>query len=130
MYLLDTNILIYFFKNQGNVGQHLVSVSPNNVYVSTITLFELYTGIAKSTLPEKRTMQLQKLLAEINVLGFDEKAAAIAATIRSTLEKQGTPIGVLDMLIASIALANQLMVVTHNTKEFSRISKLQIVDWY
>jgi tRNA(fMet)-specific endonuclease VapC len=93
-------------------------------------LFELYTGIAKSTQPEKRTIQLQKLLTQINVLGFDEKAATIAATIRSTLEKQGTPIGVLDILIASIALANQLTVVTHNTKEFSRISELPIIDWY
>ncbi|MGZ8919337.1 MAG: type II toxin-antitoxin system tRNA(fMet)-specific endonuclease VapC [Methylobacter sp.] len=130
MYLLDTNILIYFFKNQGNVSQHFAGVSPQNIYVSTITLFELYTGIAKSAMPEKRTLQLQKLLSDINILSFDEKAAVISAGIRSTLEKQGTPIGVLDVLIASVALANQLTVVTHNTKEFSRIRELQVIDWY
>jgi len=130
MYLLDTNILIYFFKNQGNVSQHLAGVSPQDIYVSTITLFELYTGIAKSAMPEKRTQQLQKLLAEINILSFDEKTAAIAAAIRSTLEKQGTAIGMLDILIASVALANQLTLVTHNTKEFSRIRELQVIDWY
>lgn len=130
MYLLDTNILIYFFKNQGNVSQHLANAAPETIFVSTITLFELYTGIAKSSLPEKRTLQLHKFLEKITILGFDEKSAVIAADIRATLEKQGTPIGVLDMLIASVALANQLTVVTHNTKEFSRIRKLQLIDWY
>lgn len=130
MYLLDTNILIYFFKGQGNVSQHLAAIPPEALFVSTITLFELYTGIAKSTLPEKRTLQLQALLARITVLGFNERAAMMAAEIRSALEKQGTPIGVLDVLIASVALTNRLTVVTHNTKEFTRIKELQLVDWY
>ncbi|MCX7099214.1 MAG: type II toxin-antitoxin system VapC family toxin [Methylococcales bacterium] len=130
MYLLDTNILIYFFKGQGNVSQHLAMTPPETLFVSTITLFELYTGIAKSTLPEKRTLQLQALLARITVLGFNERAAIMAAEIRSVLEKQGTPIGVLDVLIASVALTNGLTVVTHNTKEFTRIKELQLVDWY
>lgn len=130
MYLLDTNTLIYFFKNQGNVSQYFLNTSPDLIYVSSITLFELYTGIAKSTMPEKRTEQLKRLLSKITVLNFDEKSAVIAADIRSNLEKQGTPIGMLDILIASIALANQLTVVTHNVKEFSRVSHLSIVDWY
>lgn len=130
MYLLDTNILIYFFKNQGRVAEHFSCVSPDDIYISSVTLFELYTGIAKSTNPEKRIKQLQQLLAQIQIVTFDEKAAAIAATIRADLETKGTPIGVLDVLIASIALANHLAVVTHNTKEFSRIRNLQLVDWY
>lgn len=128
MYLLDTNILIYFFKNQGNVCSHLSNTSPEQLHVSTITLFELYTGIAKSTMPEKRERQLKRLLSEIHLLSFDEKSTRIAANIRATLESKGTPIGVLDILIASIALANDLTVVTHNTKEFSRIASLKITD--
>ena len=130
MYLLDTNTLIYFFKGQGNVSQYLMNTSPDLIYVSSITLFELYTGIAKSTMPEKRTQQLKLLLSKIKVLHFDDKAAVIAAEIRASLEKQGTPIGVLDIFIASIALANNLTVVTHNVKEFSRINDLNITDWY
>lgn len=130
MYLLDTNTLIYFFKGQGNVSQYLVNTSPDLIYVSSITLFELYTGIAKSTMPEKRTQQLKQLLSKIKVLHFDDKSAVIAANIRASLEKQGTPIGVLDILIASIALVNNLTVVTHNVKEFSRVSSLNIIDWY
>lgn len=130
MYLLDTNILIYFFKNQGRVTEYLANLSPDNIYISSITLFELYTGIAKSTMPQKREQQLKQLLSQINVITFNETSAQIAAIIRTDLERKGTPIGVLDILIASTALANNLILVTHNTKEFSRINQLTIVDWY
>lgn len=64
------------------------------------------------------------------MLQFNETTAQIAANIRAYLEKQGTPIGVLDILIASVAMANFLTLVTHNTKEFSRIQGLPLVDWY
>jgi len=130
MYLLDTNTLIYLFKNQGNVAQNLEAIPAHSLYISSITLFELYTGIAKSKSPEKRTLQLQHLLAQITLLNFDEKSAEIAANIRADLEIKGTPIGTLDILIASVALANDLTVVTHNTKEFSRVKNLQIIDWF
>jgi tRNA(fMet)-specific endonuclease VapC len=130
MYLLDTNTLIYFFKNQGDVAQNLAATPAHSLYISSITLFELYTGIAKSQNPEKRILQLQRLLTQITRLDFDEKSAKIAANIRADLEIKGTPIGTLDILIASIALANHLSIVTHNTKEFSRINNLQIVDWF
>jgi tRNA(fMet)-specific endonuclease VapC len=79
MYVLDTNTLIYYFKGQGQVAQNLKSVSPQEIGVSTIVLFELQVGIAKSTSPAKRTQQLQQLLSRVNLVPFDREAALAAA---------------------------------------------------
>ncbi|MCU0552895.1 MAG: type II toxin-antitoxin system VapC family toxin [Leptolyngbya sp. Prado105] len=130
MYVLDTNTLIYYFKGQGQVAQSLANVSPQDIHISTIVLFELQVGIAKSTSPAKRTQQLQQFLSRVNLVSFDQNAALAAATIRAQLEQQGLPIGSLDVLIAGAALALQAILVTHNVREFSRVSGLAITDWY
>ncbi|MEG3975530.1 MAG: PIN domain-containing protein [Microcoleus sp.] len=90
----------------------------------------MQVGIAKSNSPAKRTQQLQQLLSRVNVIAFDRDAAVAAATIRAQLEQQGTPIGPIDVLIAGTAVALQATLVTHNVKEFSRVSELAIADWY
>jgi len=130
MYILDTNTLIYYFKGQGKVAQNLANVSPQKIGISTIVLFELQVGIAKSTSPAKRTQQLQQLLSRVNIFPFDRDAALAAATIRTQLEQKGTPIGSIDVLIAGTAIAVQATLITHNVKEFSRVSGLAIADWY
>jgi tRNA(fMet)-specific endonuclease VapC len=130
MYVLDTNTLIYYFKGQGQVAPNLANVPPQEIGISTIVLFELQVGIAKSTSPAKRTQQLQQLLSRVNLVLFDRDSAVAAATIRAQLEQQGTPIGPMDVLIAGTALACQATLVTHNVKEFSRVSGLAIADWY
>jgi len=130
MYVLDTNTLIYYFKGQGQVSKNLASVSPQEILVSTIVLFELQVGIAKSTSPARRTQQLQQLLEQVNLTPFDRDSAVSAATIRAQLEQQGTPIGSIDVLIAGTAVALQATLVTHNVREFSRVSRLAIADWY
>jgi tRNA(fMet)-specific endonuclease VapC len=130
MYVLDTNTLIYYFKNQGQVAQNFASVLPEEIIISTIVLFELQVGIAKSASPTKRIQQLQQILNQVNLVQFDRDAAVAAATIRAQLEKQGTPIGPMDVLIAGTALALQATLVTHNVKEFSRVPGLTIEDWY
>lgn len=130
MYVLDTNTLIYYFKGQGQIAKNLANVSPQEIGISTIVLFELQVGIAKSTSPAKRTQQLQQLLSRVNLVPFDRDSAVAAATIRAQLEQQGTPIGPMDVLIAGTALAFQATLVTHNVKEFSRVSGLAIADWY
>ena len=130
MYVLDTNTLIYYFKGQGQIAKNLANVSPQEIGISTIVLFELQVGIAKSTSPAKRTQQLQQLLSRVNLVPFDRDSAVAAATIRAQLEQQGTPIGPIDVLIAGTALAFQATLVTHNVKEFSRVSGLVIADWY
>lgn len=130
MYVLDTNTLIYFFKGMGNVADNLLSKKPGDIGLPAIVLYELELGIAKSAAPKKRAMQLDKLIDTVQVLGFSTPEAKASAQIRATLEKQGTPIGPYDTLIAGTALANQGTLVTHNTGEFKRIKKLAVEDWY
>ncbi|HLP91670.1 MAG TPA: type II toxin-antitoxin system VapC family toxin [Nostocaceae cyanobacterium] len=130
MYVLDTNTLIYYFKGQGQVAANLAKIPNQEIIISTIVLFELQVGIAKSNSPAKRTQQLQQLLNRVNLVSFDRDAAFAAAKIRADLEQKGTPIGQMDVLIAGIAVALQATLVTHNVNEFSRVSGLSIVDWF
>lgn len=130
MYVLDTNTLIYFFKGMGSVADNLLSKKPADIGIPAIVLYELELGIAKSAAPQKRAMQLDKLIDTVQILGFSTPEAKASAQIRATLEKQGTPIGPYDTLIAGTALANQGTLVTHNTGEFKRIKKLAVEDWY
>ena len=90
MYILDTNTLIYFFKGMGNVADNLLAVSPKDVGIPAVVLYELEYGIAKSSSPKKRTKQLEELCALIEVLAFGNEEARTSAAIRASLEKKGT----------------------------------------
>jgi tRNA(fMet)-specific endonuclease VapC len=129
-YVLDTNTLIYFFKGIGNVSIHMLAQSPSELAIPTVVLFELEVGIAKSTSPRKRKSQLQEITSLVNVLPFGIAESKSAAQTRVRLEKQGLPIGPYDVLIAATAMANNMILVTHNQKEFVRIEGLRIEDWY
>jgi tRNA(fMet)-specific endonuclease VapC len=130
MYLLDTNTVIYFFKGLGNISKNLFTVSPKDIFIPSIVVYELEVGIAKSNDSQKREEQLKRLLSQINVIDFTQKEAIESAKIRANLEKKGTPIGAIDVLIAGCAKANNLILVTRNTKEFERVENLRMVDWY
>ena len=112
------------------MAEILLSKSPKDIAIPAITLYELEVGIAKSNNPKKRKKQLESLVSRITVLPFALKEAEVSATIRAELENQGAPIGPLDNLIAGIALCSNAVLVTHNTKEFSRIEGLTIEDWF
>jgi len=129
VYILDTNTLIYFFKGIGKVADNLLAVSPKDIGIPAVVLYELEYGIARSTSPQKRKKQLEELCALVEVLNFGSEEAKASAMIRATLEKKGTPIGPYDVMIAGTALGKQGMLVTSNTKEFRRIPKLQLIDW-
>lgn len=130
MYVLDSNTLIYFFKGMGNVADNLLQHPPRDIAIPAIVLYELEVGLAKSKTPEKRRKQLETLTELVAILPLGVKEARAAATIRATLEAAGTPIGPMDTLIAGTALANRGTLVTHNAKEFSRVSDLQVTDWF
>jgi tRNA(fMet)-specific endonuclease VapC len=130
MYILDTNTLIYFFKGIGNVSTRLLQTPPRSIGIPTIVLFELEVGIAKSTSPKKRRLQLESLTSTVNILPLGYEEAIGASTLRADLENRGKPIGPYDVLIAGTALANKGILVTHNTSEFERIKGLQLEDWY
>ena len=129
MYILDTNTLIYFFKGVGNVADNLLAVSPKDIGIPAVVLYELEYGIARSTSPKKRTKQLEELCALVEVLVFGSEEAKTSAIIRASLEKKGTPIGPYDVMIAGTAISKQGILVTNNTKEFRRVPKLKIIDW-
>lgn len=130
MYILDTNTLIYFFKGKGNVAETLLAMPPEEISITSVTLYELEVGIAKSNNPKKTRNQLETLTSYISILPFGVMEAKISAGIRAELENKGQPIGPYDTLIAGIALSNHAILVTHNTGEFGRISDLTIEDWY
>ena len=130
MFLLDTNTLIYFFKGQGRVAKRLLATSPQQLAVSTITLFELETGLRKSGASEARRAQLAAFAASAQVLPFDSDAATEAADIRVQMELAGTPIGPLDTLIAGTARAARATLVSRNLREFQRVPQLAVENWF
>ncbi len=130
MYILDTNILIYFFKGVGRVSSHLLSVEPGNIGIPSIVIYELKTGIAKSIDQKKRSAQLIELCSMVEIFPFGNDEASYSAEIRADMEKKGTPIGPYDILIAGTAMAQKARLVTHNISEFNRINGLEVVDWY
>lgn len=130
MYLLDTNIVSYWMRGDPPLIRKIKSCSPSELSLSTITLAEIYYGIEKSPRKKKeRRNKIERIKSQLDIYPFNERAAAKYGVLRAQLEKQGQPISERDLQIASIALANKLRVVTHNTKEFGRIAKLNVEDW-
>jgi tRNA(fMet)-specific endonuclease VapC len=130
IYLLDTNTCIgYINRRNTSIYQRIISLSPEEVFICDIVKFELYYGAYNSSRATENLENLEKFFADFISLSFDGKAAAICGYLRSQLKNQGTPIGAYDLQIAAIALANNLILVTHNTREFSRIPELQLEDW-
>jgi tRNA(fMet)-specific endonuclease VapC len=130
MYLLDTNTLIYFFKQQGHVAAHLQQVQASQVALSSVVLFELEYGVLRSTKPEVQQKGMDAAKLAYRVLPLDARSAKSAAWVKHTLETLGTPIGQGDQLIAGIALANDLTLITRNTREFSRVPGLRMENWF
>jgi tRNA(fMet)-specific endonuclease VapC len=130
MYVLDTNTLIYFFKGQGRVAGHLLGVSPREIGIPAVVLYEMELGIARSSQPRKRRSQLDAMLSAVSVLPFDGEAAKHATDLRAALDAAGKPIGPMETLIAGTAFAAHGVLVTHNTGEFSRVKGLRLADWF
>ncbi|MRS05073.1 type II toxin-antitoxin system VapC family toxin [bacterium] len=128
--LLDTNICIYIIKRQpAAVINRFLEYQVGDIGISSITLSELRYGVAKSTHREKNSKALDEFIIPLEVVSFDEEAARMYGDIRATLEKAGTPIGAMDMLIAAHALSLGIPLITNNTREFARIPSLDIIDW-
>lgn len=125
-YMLDTNICIYIIKHKPeSVYRRLMKIQPEDVCISSITYSELSYGVEKSEQKDRNRLALTLLLSNIEILEFDTAAAEEYGNIRARLEKTGTPIGSLDMLIAAHAKASGCTLVTNNLKEFSRVEGLK-----
>ncbi|MBC8120660.1 MAG: type II toxin-antitoxin system VapC family toxin [Gemmatimonadaceae bacterium] len=129
-YLLDTNACIVYLKgNNSNIQQRLHAISIQELAVCSIVKAELSCGAMKSAHPERNFMLQQAFLQQFFSFPFNDLAAVTSGKIRAGLESRGTPIGAYDLQIAAIALANNLILVTHNIREFNRINDLQVEDW-
>lgn len=129
-YMLDTNICIYAIKRKPEqVFTRIKENLENGLCISSITLAELEHGIEKSDYPEKNRASLTKFLTILNVLPFDEAAAREYGKICAYLQKKGTPIGTMDMLIAGHARSKGYAIVTNNVREFERVTGLKIENW-
>lgn len=130
IYSLDTNICIRYINGRApHLRTRLQTTPAREVIVCSVVRAELFYGASKSQTPGPSAAKQESFLRPYDTLPFDDNAAREYGRIRSHLEQQGTPIGPIDMLIAAIALANNLILVTHNTSEFSRVSSLKIEDW-
>lgn len=128
--LLDTNICIYIIKQKpATVLKRFLEYQIGDIGISSITLSELRYGVAKSAHREKNAKALQEFIIPLEVVPYDEAAAHVYGDIRATLEKAGTPIGSMDMLIAAHAVSLEIPLVTNNTREFSRVPSLNLIDW-
>ena len=129
-YMLDTNICIYAIKHKPEqVFMRLQEHYPSEICISSVTYAELVHGVEKSKAIEKNRVALALLLANIEIMNFDSLAAESYGKVRADLEKKGTPIGPLDMMIAGHAKSLGCTVVTNNTKEFERVKGLKLENW-
>lgn len=128
--LLDTNICIYIIKKKPpGVLKKLAAHAMSDVGISSITVAELVYGVEKSSLPDKNRDALDEFLSPFEIMPFDDRAAEVYGRIRTLLERKGTPIGSMDMLIAAHALSLGVTLVTNNAKEFKRVPHLQVANW-
>ena len=129
-YMMDTNICIYAIKNKSeSVIRKILSQNPEDLCISVVTYAELMHGVEKSQAVEKNRIAMSLFLSAITVLDFDGEAVEAYGQIRAELERKGTPIDPMDLLIAGHARSQGLILVTNNTREFARVTGLRIEDW-
>lgn len=131
MYLLDTDTSIFLLNRKDPAAeQRLRHLNPREVSISTITMAELHYGAAHSKRREANKKWVKIFYSAMEVLPFDEKSALLFGTTKEHLMSRGEMIGTMDLLIASVVLATQAILVTHNTREFSRIPNLKCEGWF
>ena len=128
-YLLDTNTCIAVMRSHPIAVQRMAAVAPGDCAISTVTAYELYTGVEKCANPAQERSKVELLLSTVWEMPFDPAAARESARVRALLEAQGQPIGPYDVLLAGQALAHSLILVTDNTREFSRVPGLTLENW-
>jgi tRNA(fMet)-specific endonuclease VapC len=128
-YLLDTNTVIYVIKKRPIEVLEVFNTQAGHMAISAITLSELLHGAEKSERPAANLAVVEDFCSRIEVLSYAPKASLHYGSIRATLERAGTPIGVNDLHIAAHARSEGLTLVTNNEREFVRVPALQIENW-
>jgi len=128
-YMLDTNICIYVMKNYPQQLRDKFNSLAEQLCISSITLGELRYGAEKSARLADNLIAVEHFVARLDVLPFDEKAAAHHGQLRAELERAGTPCGPHDMQIGGHARSQGLIIVTNNMREFSRMKGIRVENW-
>ena len=126
-YLLDANAVVEILKNQTRIAERLRRQTPLDIAAPSIVAHELFYGAYRSERVAQNLVRVDAL--QFEVLDFDREDARRAGQVRATLARLGSPIGPYDVLIAGQALARDLILVTHNMREFERVAGLKIEDW-
>lgn len=130
IYMLDTNICIYIIKKRPNsILQKFQKIKDTDVCISVITFAELQYGVERSSSKKLNQQVINDFISRLLVLPWDNKAAIEYGKLRNTLNKKGTPVGNMDLMIASHAVSLKMTIVSNNLKEFRRIPKLQYENW-
>ena len=122
-------LLVLIHLRYQAVVERFLRTEISQIGISSITLSELIYGVSKSSKPEQNQMALMQFMAPLEILPYGDDAAQYYGDLRVHLEKQGTPIGSLDMLIAAHALSTACTLITNNKNEFNRIPNLKIENW-
>lgn len=129
-YLLDTNVCIRYLQGRVPAIRDAIHArKPDTMVVCAVVRAELFYGAMKSQFPTETLTKQRQFIDRFASLPFDDAAALVFGQLRAHLHRQGNPIGPYDLQIAAIALANDLTLVTHNTREFGRIDGLHLQDW-
>jgi len=130
MRLIDTSICVAILRGRSpRVPPRFRAAITSGVVVSSITAAELYYGLARSGDPTQERRNLDNLFGSVDIIPFGTKAAEAFGVLRRHLERRGERIGQFDLLIAAHAIAENAILVTNNTREFSRVPTLMIEDW-
>ena len=129
-YILDTNVCIQILKGTSQlIKARIANISNEDIALPSVVRFELSYGANKSQNPERKHALIREFLSSFASISFDDQIAEKCGEIRATLERMGTPIGPYDLIIAATAIVKDVTLVTHNTKEFSRVKAIQLEDW-
>lgn len=130
-YMLDTNVCIDYMRGADpGIIERIKKCQNDDICISSITLSELLYGVNRSSNPQQNRSSLYKLLIKAEVLDYGSEASEYYGLIRNDLTSKGQVIGSNDMLIAAHALSANLVLITNNTSEFSRIQDLKLEDWH
>jgi len=128
-YMLDTNIVIYTIKNRPEQVRKIFRQHENRMCISAVTKGELIYGAERSSQPERNLIDIEGLIARLEVAPFEDHASEHFGQLRAELYRIGQPIGPYDMMIAGHARAMGLILVTNNMKEFERVPGLRVENW-
>jgi tRNA(fMet)-specific endonuclease VapC len=129
-YLLDTNVCVQYLRGRSaSILSRLQNTPSDQIRLCSVVKAELFLGALRSAKPESNRAKVDAFIRPYESVPFDDIAADVCARIRHQLETAGTPIGPYDLQIAALALVHGHTLVTHNTREFSRVPSLSVEDW-